>query len=129
MQPWKLVADPSGYIFTWLIGYSGLLGPIGGILVCDYFIVRRTEMNLAGLYDRNGPYKYAGGYNPAAIIALIFAILPNIPGFLAQIGVIEAGPIWSAFYNYAWFTGFFIAFALYYVLMRVFNAPKENNAV
>ncbi len=118
MQPWKLVADPSGYIFTWLIGYSGLLGPIGGILVADYFIVRKTKMNLAALYDPKGEYAYAGGYNPAALIALVVAILPNVPGFLTQIGTIQAGAFWSGLYSYAWFTGFLIALAVYVVLMR-----------
>ena len=38
MMPWKLVADPTGYIFTWLVGYTALLGPIGGILIADYFV-------------------------------------------------------------------------------------------
>jgi len=117
MMPWKLVADPSGYIFTWLIGYSGLLGPIGGILVCDYFLIRRTKLNLPALYDPNGVYKYTAGYNPAAIIALVVAILPNVPGFLTRIGKFQAGSFWSEFYNYAWFTGFFIALVVYYVLM------------
>ena len=121
MMPWKLVADPSGYIFTWLIGYSALLGPIGGILVCDYFLIRKTKLDLPALYDPNGVYKYAGGYNPAAIIALVVAILPNAPGFLAQIGKIEVASFWSTFYSYAWFTGFFIAMGLYYVLTKLSN--------
>src|SRR6202034_4909482 len=51
MMPWKLLADPSGYIFTWLLGYSALLGPIGGILIADYFVVRRRQLNLVALYD------------------------------------------------------------------------------
>lgn len=118
MMPWKLVADPGGYIFTWLIGYSGLLGPIGGILVCDYFLIRKTKMNLPALYDPNGEYRYAGGYNPAAVIALVVAIIPNVPGFLGQIGAAQVAPVWSAIYNYAWFTGFFIAMGLYYLLMK-----------
>jgi nucleobase:cation symporter-1, NCS1 family len=119
MMPWKLVADPSGYIFTWLIGYSGLLGPIGGILVCDYFLIRRTKLDLPALYDPDGAYKYTAGYNPAAMIALVVAILPNVPGFLGQIGALQVSSFWSTFYSYAWFTGFFIALGVYFVLMRV----------
>lgn len=119
MMPWKLTADPTGYIYKWLIGYSGLLGPIGGILVCDYFLIRKTKINLPALYDPNGEYKYTGGYNPAAIIALVLAILPNVPGFLAQIGMMQVPAFWTALYSYAWFTGFFIAMGLYYLLMRI----------
>ena len=119
MMPWKLVADPSGYIFTWLIGYSGLLGPIGGILVCDYFLIRRTKLDLPALYDPRGAYQYTGGYNPAAVIALIVAILPNVPGFLGQVKWLDVAPGWIAFYNYAWFTGFIIALVAYYLLMKV----------
>ena len=118
IMPWKLVADPSGYIFTWLIGYSALLGPIGGILVSDYFFLRRTQYNLEGLYLEKGPYRYWRGYNPAAFVALGVAILPNIPGFLARVTSLEVSPFLSNLYNYAWFTGFIIAAVLYYVLMK-----------
>lgn len=118
MQPWKLIADPNGYIFTWLIGYSGLLGPIGGILVCDYFIIRRTQLDLPALYDPNGRYRYTGGYNIAALVALVIAILPNVPGFLGQVKWLEVAPGWIDFYKYAWFTGFFIALVVYYIAMR-----------
>jgi NCS1 family nucleobase:cation symporter-1 len=87
MMPWKLLADPTGYIFTWLIGYSALLGPIAGIILVDYFVIRRTVLNLEALYQREGVYHYFGGYNLKAIAALILGILPNIPGFLVQIKV------------------------------------------
>lgn len=126
MQPWKLIADPNGYIFTWLIGYSGLLGPIGGILVCDYFLIRRTKLDLPALYDPNGRYRYTGGYNIAALIALVVAILPNVPGFLGQVKWAEVAPGWIALYNYAWFTGFFIALVVYYIVMRMKPAPEKN---
>ena len=52
MQPWRLLADPSGYIFTWLLGYSGGLGSIAGVLIADYWIVRRRELQLEDLYLR-----------------------------------------------------------------------------
>ncbi|MGA1192938.1 MAG: NCS1 family nucleobase:cation symporter-1 [Kiritimatiellia bacterium] len=124
MMPWKLVADPSGYIFTWLIGYSGLLGPIGGILVCDYFLIRRTKLDLPALYDPEGAYKYTAGYNPAAMIALVVAILPNVPGFLGQIGALQVSSFWSTFYSYAWFTGFLIALGVYFALMQLKRGAK-----
>jgi len=121
MMPWKLVADPSGYIFTWLIGYSALLGPIGGILIADYFVVRRTELNLADLYRTKGEYSYRRGFNPVAIAALIIGILPNVPGFLGTIQVVDGvGQVWMTLYSYAWFNGFGLAFLSYLLLRRLF---------
>src|SRR5262245_22207598 len=93
IQPWKLVEDPSGYIFTWLIGYSSLLGAVGGILIADYFAIRKTRLDLKGLYERDGPYWYGGGVNPVAIVALILGIAPCVPGFLATIKVCEFGAL------------------------------------
>jgi len=121
IQPWKLVADPSGYIFTWLVGYSALLGPIGGILICDYFVIRKTNLLPVDLYLPKGGYSYRSGFNPAAIIALILGIVPNIPGFLGTVKVVDpvsVGPFLMSVYNYAWFVGFGVAFSLYFALMR-----------
>ncbi len=118
--PWKLMADPNGYIFTWLIAYSSLLGPIGGILIADYYFVRKQMLNVDELYSYNGRYTFKNGFNHAAIIALLLGILPNVPGFLLQIKLVGADtfPAWiSGLYNYAWFVGFFIAAAVYLVLM------------
>jgi NCS1 family nucleobase:cation symporter-1 len=70
MMPWKLLASSHGYIFTWLIGYSALLGPIGGILIADYFVLRGRELSVDELYQRGGRYEYTGGVNPIAIVAL-----------------------------------------------------------
>ncbi len=118
MMPWRLVADPTGYIFTWLIGYSALLGSIGGVLIADYYVVRKTKLDLIGLYDKNGPYWYAGGFNPAALIALAAGILPNLPGFLGTIKVMKVSAFWMSLYNYAWFVGFGISFVIYWALMQ-----------
>lgn len=124
MMPWKLVADPSGYIFTWLIGYSALLGPIGGILIADYFVVLRTQLNVADLYRTDGEYAYRGGFNPAAIVALVLGVLPNIPGFLGTIKAIEGvSAFWMNLYSYAWFTGFGLAFVAY-LLFRKLMPPS-----
>lgn len=117
MMPWKLLADPTGYVFTWLIGYSGLLGPIGGIMICDYFVIRKTRMNLVDLYREDGVYRYAGGYNIAALVALAVGIAPNVPGFLGTIKVATVGAFWMNLYNYAWFIGFGLSFVVYLVLM------------
>jgi NCS1 family nucleobase:cation symporter-1 len=119
--PWKLIADPGGYIFTWLVGYSSLLGPVGGIMIADYYFIRRQRLLVNDLYDHSGIYGYRNGFNYAAVIALLAGILPNVPGFLATIHVIAdtALPGWIIhLYNYAWFVGFGISGLLYWILMR-----------
>jgi NCS1 family nucleobase:cation symporter-1 len=125
LMPWKLLADPSGYIFTWLVGYSALLGPIGGIMIADYFVVRRRNLDVAGLYDPDGPYRYSGGWSLVAVAAFALAVAPNLPGFLAQVGWIDARRVPALLlgvYGYAWFVGFAIAFVAYLALRRA--APK-----
>lgn len=120
IQPWKLVADPSGYIFTWLIGYSALLGSIGGVLLSDYYLLRRAELNLPDLYSEKGAYAYQGGFNPKALLALLLGILPCVPGFLGTIQAAQVPAFWMGLYNYAWFVSFSVAFASYAVLMNMF---------
>lgn len=119
--PWKLIADPNGYIFTWLIAYSSLLGPVGGIMIVDYFFIRLKELKVNDMYSYTGAYAYAGGFNQRAMLALLAGILPNVPGFLTTIHVIgpEVFPTWlNGLYNYAWFVGFAVSGILYAALMR-----------
>jgi NCS1 family nucleobase:cation symporter-1 len=119
--PWKLIADPTGYIFTWLIAYSSLLGPVGGILIADYYFIRKQQLSTVDLYKANGQYTFRNGFNYRAIIALLAGIVPNIPGFLTTIKVLapDSVPAWIAhLYNYAWFVGFFISALTYLVMMR-----------
>lgn len=119
MFPWKLIESTNGFIFTWLIGYSALLGPIGGILVVDYYLLRRRRLDTAALYRRQSIYWYQGGYHFNAILALGVGILPNIPGFLAQAGFVAQVPgIFEQLYTYAWFVGFAVSGGLYWLLAR-----------
>jgi len=116
MMPWKLVADPNGYIFTWLIAYSALLGPIGGIMIADYFVWRRCQLNLVGLYQSGGLYEYNKGFSTTALVALVVGILPSLPGFLVNVKVFSAETVptgLSQLYDYAWFVGFATAFVVY----------------
>lgn len=125
MMPWKLLADPSGYIVTWLVGYSALLGPIGGILIADYVVRRRCLLNLGALYRSDGEYRYCGGISVVAVIALVVAVLPSLPGFLVQLKVIDGTGFPSfvlGIYDYAWFAGFGLAFVLYLILRKL--APR-----
>jgi len=129
--PWRLVADPSGYIFTWLVGYSSLLGPVGGILIADYYFVRKQQLSVEDLYRLNGAYTYTRGYNRGALVSLVLGVLPSIPGFLVTVGLVNATvfPSWlTALYSYAWFTGFFVAGGCYclFMLSRTANQLKEE---
>ncbi|MGE0784044.1 MAG: NCS1 family nucleobase:cation symporter-1 [Sandaracinaceae bacterium] len=119
MFPWKILESSEGYVFTWLIGYSALLGPIAGILVSDYFFVRRTELDVPALFRAKGEYAYDGGWNWRAIVALVLGVLPNVPGFLAQAGAIESvHPVLAQIYTYAWFVGFGVSAAAYWAFTR-----------
>ncbi|HXS99456.1 MAG TPA: NCS1 family nucleobase:cation symporter-1 [Elusimicrobiota bacterium] len=118
IQPLKLIADPTGYIFTWLVAYSSLLGSVGGILIADYFLIRRGKLSVRELYEKNGEYWYAGGVNGVALIALVLGVAPVIPGFLGTVKLMTVAPFWISLYNYAWFISFGISFAAYLVFMK-----------
>jgi len=121
MMPWKLYADAAAYIFTWLIGYSSLMGAIGGILIADYWVLRGRELSLPDLFTLNGRYSYSHGVNPRAVIALVLSILPVVPGFLraaATPGGQVANPTFlDALYTYAWFVTFTLSFVIYLAIM------------
>ncbi|HEX7868318.1 MAG TPA: NCS1 family nucleobase:cation symporter-1 [Variovorax sp.] len=122
MMPWKLLESTQGYIFTWLIGYSALLGPIAGILIADYYLIRRTQLQVNDLYSDDGEYRYKNGWNPAAIAAFIAGVLPNLPGFLnaALPGVFPNVPeFFKTIYTYAWFAGIAISTVVYVASMRL----------
>ncbi|MBI4910845.1 MAG: NCS1 family nucleobase:cation symporter-1 [Acidobacteria bacterium] len=121
IMPWKLMGDYSAYIFGWLVGYSGLLGPIAGVMIADYFLVRRAELNVEDLYRRGGIYEYQNGFNIRALVALAAGVV------VALIGLIM--PSLEALYRYAWFVGFFVAGAVYFCLMKqggeTWSTPKR----
>src|SRR5688572_3942017 len=125
--PWKLIADPTGYIFTWLIAYSSLLGPVGAIMIADYYLIRKQNLVIKDLYKTDGIYRFENGFNKYAIIALLAGILPNVPGFLVQVKLVSpaAFPEWiNDLYNYAWFVGFFVSGLFYWSLMMKFRVQR-----
>jgi NCS1 family nucleobase:cation symporter-1 len=109
MMPWRLLTDFSSYIFGWLVGYSGLLGPIAGVMIADYFVVRHSRLSVDDLYIRGGVYEYSAGINWRAVAALAAGIT------LALLGL--AVPPLRFLYDYAWFVGFGAAGAVYVSLM------------
>jgi nucleobase:cation symporter-1, NCS1 family len=133
MMPWKLYADAAAYIFTWLIGYSSLMGAIGGVLIADYWLLRRRELSLVDLYDANGAYAYTGGINWRAMAALCLAIVPVVPGFIRAAmtpgGQVASPTIWDTLYTYAWFVTFALSLALYLLFMRGTRASSGTSSM
>ena len=126
MMPWRLYNDAAAYIFTWLIGYGALLGPVAGIMIADYFVVRRGQLNVNDLYTRDGAYEYARGFNPVAIAALALGVAPSLPGFVAALRGVPLTTVFGTIYNWAWFVGFLVAGLLYCAGMRVTGVPVRE---
>ena len=117
MQPWKLMSSYGSYIFGWLVGYSGFLGPIAGVLICDYFVIRHKNLSAQDLYQRGGQYEYSRGIHWQAIVSLA-----------AGAGVAFVGlfvPALRVLYNYAWFVGFAVSFSAYFVFMSKARPAAE----
>jgi nucleobase:cation symporter-1, NCS1 family len=133
IRPWYLYRDKGNYIFTWLIGYSGLMGAIAGILICDYWIIRRQRLSLKDLFLKNGIYSYSNGINPRALAAFLIAIAPVVPGFLraaATPGGAVANPgVFDTMYTYAWFITFGLSFIIYFALMSSKRSSSELRAL
>ena len=127
MMPWKLYADASAYIFTWLIGYSSLMGAVGGILIADYWLLRGRELSLPDLFKLDGRYSYSGGVNGKAMIALVVSILPVVPGFVRAAmtpgGVVPNPTFFDHLYTYAWFVTFALSAVIYLPLMGTRSRP------
>jgi NCS1 family nucleobase:cation symporter-1 len=130
MLPWKLYADASAYIFTWLVGYSSLMGGIGGILIADYWIVRRRELSLPDLFKVQGRYTYTNGINWRAMACLAAAILPVVPGFLRAAttpgGQVPNPGFLDTLYTYAWFVTFALSVSFYLLVTR--RSPQRARA-
>lgn len=121
LLPWKLMGS-AAVVFAWLIGYSALLGPIAGIMIADYWIVRKATLDVPDLYRATGRYR---GVNPVAVIALVVGIAPNIPGFLLSVQLIKWAPeFFVDLYTYAWFVGVSLAGGVYALGMRG-RTPRE----
>jgi NCS1 family nucleobase:cation symporter-1 len=119
IMPWRLYNDAAAYIFTWLIGYGALLGPVAGIMIADYFVLRRGILAVDDLYRRGGVYEYAGGVNWIAIIAFALGVAPSVPGFIGALGGHPAAGFFGSVYNWAWFVGFIVSAAVYIAGMRM----------
>jgi NCS1 family nucleobase:cation symporter-1 len=133
MMPWKLMGSWGAYIFTWLVGYSALMGAIGGIMICDYWVLRRQRLSLGELYDPGGRYSYGGGgFNWRALIAFGVAVAPCVPGFVRAATTpggqipLDRQNLTDTLYTYAWFVTFGIAFVVYFILMTGNESLRED---
>ncbi|KAK4419283.1 Purine-uracil permease NCS1 [Sesamum alatum] len=127
-QPWRLLQSSESFVYTWLVGYSAIMGPIGGIILSDYYLIQRADLSVKDLYTLSptGAYYYFGGYNLAAIGALILGILPVIPGFLRKVGILSSVPdAFTVIYNNAWFVSFFSAGIIHWILSSLMS--KRSN--
>ena len=129
IMPWRLYNDAAAYIFTWLIGYGALLGPVAGIMIADYFVLRRGALAVDDLYRRGGAYEYTRGVNWVAIAALALGVAPSLPGFVAALGGWSAPGLFAGLYNWAWFVGFLVAAAVHIGGMRLTSGSGERGAV
>ena len=127
--PWKLLSDFNQYIFTWLVGYSGLLGSIAGVMIVDYYLLRRGRLNIDDLYLRDGEYSFGGsGFNWRALVAVGLGVSLNVPGFLAQAsgGSIAVAPFFSGLYSYAWFVSLLVSGLAHFGLNRLFPSDQVD---
>jgi nucleobase:cation symporter-1, NCS1 family len=129
MMPWKLYSDAAAYIFTWLLGYSSLMGALGGILIADYWVIRKQQLEVDDLFRLRGRYTYVNGINPRAIIALVLSIAPVVPGFIRAVstpgGAVADPSFFDRLYSYAWFVTFALSFIIYWLLMRGRAVPTS----
>lgn len=125
--PWNYVAKPTTFI-TVLSGWSVFLSPMTGIVVSDYFLVRKRQYHLGDLYTGNSSsaYWYTFGFNWRGFTAWVMALWPVLPGFARAIQGVEDGNGWDHLYDITYFYGFFVALLTYYVLHTAFPVPKQT---
>ena len=111
LMPWKLLGSYKTFILGWLGGYAAFLGPVAGIMICDYFVVRDRTLLLDDLYLRGGAYEYSGGFNWSALTALALGAGTALVGLVV--------PFLRPLYDYSWFVGFVVSFVAYYALMKL----------
>jgi NCS1 family nucleobase:cation symporter-1 len=134
IMPWKILESTHGYIFTWLGGYGSLLAPIAGVMMVDYWLLRRACLDVSSLYDRQGRYTYPSGWNMVALAAFALGVAPNLPGFLKAAApdlFAGIGAPWTTIYSYAWFVGVGVSSLTYFILgkMAGIGADEDLRAI
>lgn len=130
-QPWRILQSSESFVYTWLVGYSAILGPITGILLTDYYIFHGMVLDVNALYTENphGHYYYCSGYNLAALATLVLSVMPSVPGFLHRVGILkDTFDVFVAIYDNSWFFGLFFATLLYWILSCGWSRKKERTS-
>ena len=129
IMPWKLLSSSEEYVFTWLIGYSALLGPIAGILIADYYIIRSRQLVIEDLYSDEYRFCSLKSINWMAMFAFVTGVAPNLPGFIRSIQQSKNDDknIFDHLYVYAWFIGVFLSGFVYTIFMYVFKRRFYQN--
>jgi nucleobase:cation symporter-1, NCS1 family len=129
IMPWKLWTDSQAYLMTWLLGYGSCLGAVGGVMIADYYFIRRCRLVVDDLYRRGGAYEYTRGFNLVALAALALGILPNVPGFLGALGVLDPGPLFTRIYQWGWFVALLTAGLSYLAGMKLVSKEVTHGSL
>ncbi len=138
IMPWGFLATPEAYIFTWLGTYGGLTGAIAGVLIADYWLIRRKTLKLADLYRANGIYRYARGWNWRALVALVVGAIVGIGGAYSNLAADGSPtgpfppdgliPFLKPAYDYSWIAALLVAFVLYWVFAKFIPQKGQDVA-
>ncbi len=119
-MPWKLAGD----VMNWLGAYGAVLGAVGGVMIADYYLIRKTELVVDELYERQGRYEFNRGFNPIALCALVIGVGVNIPGMLQTLGFITAPSFFMSLYSWGWFVAFFVAGISHFIGTKLFASES-----
>ncbi|KAK9701002.1 uracil permease [Basidiobolus ranarum] len=123
--PWKLLSGANGFL-NFLSSYTTFLGPIGGVVIADYWIVRKRYVEVSELYKPGGIYWYSNGFHMPALVALVIGIIPNFPGFLNKIGVQGIPDFFQKVFNFSWFIGFLLGGFVYVMICQFHGKSREE---
>jgi NCS1 family nucleobase:cation symporter-1 len=123
--PWNIIKNAAG-LLAFLSGYSCLMGPLAGTIVCDYYIIKKRKLNVDQLYTDRGIYWYNGGWNWRAYASFMIGFLPLLPGFAKSIdNSLNIGGAWKI-YTFAWLFGFFTSTLVHYIICTYISVPRES---
>jgi NCS1 family nucleobase:cation symporter-1 len=123
--PWNIIKNASG-LLSFLSGYSCLMGPLAGVMVCDYYIIKKRKLDIDQLYTDRGIYWYNGGWNWRAYVSFLIAFAPLLPGFAKSIDhSLDVGGAWKI-YSFAWIFGFFTSVLVHYIICTYVSVPTQS---
>ena len=138
-MPWKLISNPNNFVFRWLIGSSSFMGALTGVMLSDFFLVKRMHLQIDALYSGSlssgsvpaieNPYRYYFGFNLLAFVALLLGSLPILPGFFSALGLYSQDVLPSFMgwiYDASWFVTFGLSFVSHFLIQTIVKKIKKN---